>query len=134
PGHAVIFRQAFGGLPAAQDGMITLGVTKGRIAYVSSSAAGDEPLTGSVRLTPAQAWLKAAESVGVTVPASGITGVTTAGGWTVLRAPAFVQLQRARLRSMPTVTEGARPVYETIVENVAGGLALAYTVFVDAES
>src|SRR3954465_10492043 len=37
-GHAVLFRQTFGGLPATQDGLITVGVVGGKIAYVSSSS------------------------------------------------------------------------------------------------
>ncbi len=40
-GHAVIFRQKFGRSPAAQDGMITVGITGARSSYVSSSSAGD---------------------------------------------------------------------------------------------
>src|SRR3989442_9354028 len=40
-GHAVIFRQRFGGLPAAQDGMITVGVTGGEGAHLSSPAPGE---------------------------------------------------------------------------------------------
>ena len=40
-GHAVLFRQTFGGLPATQDGLITVGVANGKVAYASSSSAGD---------------------------------------------------------------------------------------------
>jgi hypothetical protein len=40
-GHAVLFRQTFGGLPATQDGLITVGVVDGNVAYASSSSAGD---------------------------------------------------------------------------------------------
>ena len=33
-GHAVIFRQKYGTLPAGMDGLITVGITGGKIAYV----------------------------------------------------------------------------------------------------
>jgi hypothetical protein len=39
-GHAVVFRQTFGGQAAGHDGLITVGVANGRVAYVSSTAAG----------------------------------------------------------------------------------------------
>ncbi len=134
PGHAVIFRQSFGGLPAVQDGMITVGITGGKVAYASSSSAGAESLTGQVRLTPVQAWLRAASNVGAGVPASAVHDVRSAGGWTVFTVPSMAQVQRARLRSFPTVGQGARPAYETVVENVAGAVVMAYTVIVDADS
>ena len=38
-GIAVLLRQRFGDLPAAVDGMVTVGVIGGRVAYVSSSLA-----------------------------------------------------------------------------------------------
>lgn len=41
PGHAVLFRQRFGGLPATQDGLIMVAVVEGKVYYVSSSSAGD---------------------------------------------------------------------------------------------
>src|SRR5262245_29442842 len=41
-GHAVLLRQRFGALPAGHDGMITVGVAGGRVAYVSSTAAGSQ--------------------------------------------------------------------------------------------
>ncbi len=35
PAHVVLFRQKFGSLPSAQDGMISVGVVGGKVAYVS---------------------------------------------------------------------------------------------------
>ena len=42
-GRAVLFRQRFGGLTSAQDGMITVGWVDGKVAYVSSSAPSPRP-------------------------------------------------------------------------------------------
>src|SRR5207248_11494608 len=54
-GHAVLFRQTFGGLPATQDGLITVGVVDGKIAYVSSSSAGDGSAPAAAVLGPQEA-------------------------------------------------------------------------------
>ncbi|HEX9236703.1 MAG TPA: hypothetical protein VF972_10545, partial [Actinomycetota bacterium] len=82
PSHVVLFRQAFGGLPAGQDGMITVGVRNGRVYYVSSSAAGSESLTNRVALSPMQAWLHAAANVGLRVEATAVRAAGRADSWT----------------------------------------------------
>lgn len=56
-GHAVVFRQSFGALPALNDGTVTVGVTGSRragwkIAYVSSSLSPATKLLGKARLSP----------------------------------------------------------------------------------
>ncbi|MBA3618668.1 MAG: M36 family metallopeptidase [Acidothermales bacterium] len=129
-GHAVLFRQKFGGLPAAQDGMITVGVVDGNVAYVSSSAAGDGNAPLAATLTPQQAWVKAATSLGVTTTA--ISGVRQENGWTVFGVEGLSEPQRSRLVAMPTPTQGVRPAFETIVYEATGGEEFALTVFVDA--
>jgi len=78
--HAVLFAQRFGDLTADWDGLIAVGVVDGKIAYVSSSAAGSQPLTGSAKLSAADAWQAAARNVGV--PAGTIGGTTQKDGWT----------------------------------------------------
>ena len=65
-GHAVLFRQTFGGLPATQDGLITVGVVDGKVAYVSSSSAGDGNAPAAAILSPKAAWILAAANVGYT--------------------------------------------------------------------
>src|SRR3954465_12926623 len=62
-GHAVMFRQTFGALAGTQDGLIPVGVVGGKIAYVSSSAAGDGNAPGAATLSAAQAWVLAAQNV-----------------------------------------------------------------------
>src|SRR4051794_13738704 len=62
--HVVVLRQSFGGLPASQDGLITVGVVGDKVAYASSSSAGDETLSNSPTLSAAQAWAAAAANVG----------------------------------------------------------------------
>jgi hypothetical protein len=49
-GHAVSFRQTFGGLETSDGGLVTIGLTRGpagwRVAYASSTITGDERIAG----------------------------------------------------------------------------------------
>jgi extracellular elastinolytic metalloproteinase len=132
--YVILFRQRFGGLPAAQDGMITVGVVGGKIAYVSSSAVGDKAAPGAPAISAAEAWLRAAQDVGRLVTAAEIKGVREESGWNLLDVAGFSHPQRARLIAFPTPKNGVRPAYETIVLDVKGGSATAYTHFIDAQT
>ena len=132
-GHAVIFRQRFGNLAAAQDGMITVGIANGNIAYVSSSCAGDLALTGQATLSPTDAWLRAATNAGRSIASVNVSDIQQVNSWTLLTVAGFSHPQRARLVALPT-TNGARPAFETIVLDVQGGAATAYKSFVDAQT
>ena len=131
-GHAVLFRERYGNLPAAQDGLITVSVAGDKVAYVSSSAAGPQAAPPAATLSATAAWLKAAANVGRVVESTSLSAVTDAHGWKTFTVPGFAQQQRARLVAVPTPEGAARPAYETIVLDVQGGKAQAYTVFVDA--
>ncbi|MFN2625885.1 MAG: M36 family metallopeptidase [Mycobacteriales bacterium] len=134
PAHAVLFRQRFAGLMSAQDGLITVGIRDGKVAIVTSSAVGHGDLAAHPAISAADAWLRAAGDVGHA--ALSVADLVPAGieqtGFTLFRVPSFVQPQRARLVAFATRTEGVRPAYETIVLNVSGGHAEAYTSYVDA--
>jgi extracellular elastinolytic metalloproteinase len=129
-GRAVIFRQRFGDLPAAQDGLITVGITEGKIAYVSSSAAGNQGVPGSATLSPTEAWIHAAANIGRTPDA--ITNGGQNFDWTTFKVAGFSGLQRVRLRALPMFAGEARPAYEVIVLDLK--IPHAYTMFVDAQT
>ncbi|HEX8095669.1 M36 family metallopeptidase [Jatrophihabitans sp.] len=131
-GHAVLFRQQYGSLPAAQDGLIDVSVAGDKVVYVSSSATGPQTAPPAATLSATEAWLKAAANVGRTVAPTALSAPTVKDGWDVFTATGFGQQQRARLVAVPTPAGQARPAYETIVLDVQGGSAHAYTVFVDA--
>jgi extracellular elastinolytic metalloproteinase len=141
-GHAVLFRQRFGGLTAGHDGMITVGVSGGRVAYVSSSAAGSQAAPAAATLSAADAWLKAAANAGFSVSRASLTAGGTRDGWTTfgvtgLATPIVGKQaigQRARLVAFPTYTQGVRAAFETIVLDVQGGRSRAYRSFVDART
>ncbi len=133
-GHAVLFRQRLGGLPAAVDGMVTVGVVRDRIAFVSSSIAGDSDALGTEQLTATQAWRRAASDVGEDVTAGDVVNVRRTDGWTVFDVEGFAQPQRARLRALPSPDGNTRRVWETNVVNSIAGDALGVTSFVDAGS
>jgi hypothetical protein len=63
--HAILFAQKFGALAADWNGLIAVGVVNGKIAYVSSSNAASAPLAAQAKLSPTDAWLAAAKSVGI---------------------------------------------------------------------
>jgi len=137
PARAVLLRQRFGGLPSAADGLITVGVVDGKVYYVSSSSAGDQPLPGAASLSPREAWARAAADLGRRVPANAVQQVldrTATLGWHMLDVKGFAQPQRARLVALPIPAGGVRQAYETIVLDVHGANVLAFVSFVDAET
>ncbi|MCW2833933.1 MAG: peptidase fungalysin, partial [Nocardioides sp.] len=132
--RAVLFRQEFGGLASAENGLVTVGVDEGKVFYVSSSLVPATGTPAAATLSPLDAWLAAASSVGLGVTSDKVADIVTAksGGWTRLGVPGFAQEQQVRLRSLPLAGGSVRPVYEANVVNVAGGAASAYTVLIDA--
>jgi len=133
--HAVLFQQTFGSLPSTQNGLITVGVVHGDVAYVSSSAVGDGNAPAPATLSPEAAWLKAAANVGEHVDAGDITRSKTGpkSGLTRLRVAGLDEAQ-ARLTAFPTVKEGVLPAYETVVVDTSGTWPLAYKEFIDART
>ena len=147
PGRAVMFQQQFGSLSSTQDGLITVGMSRGKIGYVSSSAAGHRAAPATATLTARQAWLRAATHVGRDVSLGDIGDVRQDGGWTVFPVdgfgtpfvdagkPATRMDQRARLVALPTYAGGVRPAFEVnVVDDRAGEPVIGYVVFVDART
>jgi extracellular elastinolytic metalloproteinase len=131
-GHAVIFRQRFGELASGQDGLITVGITGGKVAYVSSSAAGNQGTPGPASLSATEAWLRAAANIGRSVSPSAITNVGQDFSWTSFRVAGFTGLQRVRLRALAMPGGSARPAYEVIVLDHKA--FVGYTMYVDAQT
>jgi extracellular elastinolytic metalloproteinase len=131
--YVILFRQRFGDLTSAQDGMITVAIADGKIAYVSSSAVGDMAAPGPATLSAPAAWIKAARDIGRTPLLGQLQKVRQEAGWTLFDAPGFSHPQRSRLVAFPT-PQGVRPAFETIVLDVKGGQSIAYTHFIDAQT
>jgi hypothetical protein len=136
PGHAVLFRQRFGGLSVTHDGLVTVGIVDGKVYYVSSSSAGDQAPPGAVKLSPLDAWLVAAKDVQRGVPLSSVLGNSYSDklGWNIISVKGFAQPQRVRLSAIPMPSGGVRQAYETIVLNSSGADVIAYVHFIDAET
>jgi extracellular elastinolytic metalloproteinase len=135
--HVVLFRQTFGGIPAAQDGLVTLGIAPGgKLAYVSSSAAGDGNDPGEPSLSPEAAFVAAARDVGWELDGEAIGDVTRDRSWTVLEVAGITEPGRVRLRALPTPRDGVKLVYETLLINNDLGHEHpeAWTHFVDARN
>jgi extracellular elastinolytic metalloproteinase len=137
-GHAVNFRQVFDGLEAADGGIITVGVTgtakKGwKVVFVSSSATRDSALSGRAKLSGVQAWLRAADSVGVDgYSIANVLETKAARGWTNIALGGLSNLQQVRAVAFPTLRAGVAPAFESIVLKAKD--AIGYKVVVDARN
>jgi hypothetical protein len=78
-GRVVSFRQRFDGLSAANDGLVSMGIVGGKLAYLSSSLAGNQGALPSATLTPQAAFRSAAANVGHAVGAGERPGDRHAG-------------------------------------------------------
>ncbi len=132
--HAVLFRQNFGGLTSGIDGLITVGVAGDSVAYVSSSSVGDQPSPAAPTLSALDAWLQAAAGVGHILSLADLTNVRQENGWMLFDVVGFSHPQRSRAVALPTPDAGVLPGFETVVLNVQGGHAEAYTSFVDGQT
>ena len=137
--HVVTFRQTFGDLDAAHDGLLTVGVQRdGRVAWVSSSVTGDETVSGTRSLDAAEAIEAAARNASLDLGT--LTSVDAPGPWTTFTSSASRDLQRARLMAMPTPSDGVRLVWETTLvkadhtDQKGQAEPVAFISFVDAET
>ena len=109
-GAVVLFRQRFGELAAAVDGILSVGVRDGAVWHVSSSLARDAA-------APAPATLSAADAERAALADAGVAGA---------------KVLRTQLVAVPTADRGARAAYEVVL---AGGPAtepVGYSTYVDA--
>ncbi|HWL34930.1 MAG TPA: M36 family metallopeptidase [Frankiaceae bacterium] len=140
--HVLLFRQLFGGIEAAQEGMINLTLDPdNRVVYVASGVTRDTKITNTRKIDVVEAWRTAAASVGWHVPASQVKVLDGLlhGEWTRLQVPNVKDPQIGRLRAIPTPKDGVRLAWEVnTVDNdrVATGQhePLAYITFVDAQT
>jgi hypothetical protein len=137
PGHAVLFRQVFDGLRPSLGSMVTVGVARGEIVYVSSSLTKTTEDPPTAELSPLQGWLRAATDVGLDLPDAAIDAIDAAApddgtDFTRITVPGLAQEQQARLRALAFADGSVRPVIEANVVQVSAGSAQAYTVMVDA--
>ncbi|MFE9870788.1 M36 family metallopeptidase [Micromonospora sp. NPDC005686] len=110
-GATVLFRQRFGDLPAAVDGMLSIGVRDGAVWHVSSSLARDAG-------TPAPATISAEQARKAAIADAG-------------RSDA--QIVRTSLVAVPTADRGPRAAWEVVLgADTTGADPAAYSTYVDA--
>jgi extracellular elastinolytic metalloproteinase len=129
-GRAVLFRQRFGDLPAGRDGLVSVGVVDGKVAFVSSSLATDTRLTGAVSISAEDAVRAAAAAAGRA--AGAISNVRDEDGWTTMDVAGYTDPARARLVGVPTPANGVRQAYEVLLMDVTAEDPLGATSFMDA--
>lgn len=141
-GHAVLLRQRFGDLSPALGSMVTVGVSRREIAYVSSSLVRTTATPAAAELTPLEGWVEAATNVGRRITEQTLADVvetvddavagSSVSPWTRLSVPGFSEQQQVRLRALALADGTVRPVYEANVVDNTKGAAFAYTLMVDA--
>ncbi|HVL65044.1 MAG TPA: M36 family metallopeptidase [Actinomycetota bacterium] len=132
--YSVQFRQSYDGVLSTVDGRITLGIARGDLVYVSSSAAPGTEFETQPALSPRDALLAAAADVGFRIGVSDLAAARPQDDWKVFDVAGVSEPARARLRALPTPTEGTRLVYETLLidNNHEHGHPEAWVHFVDA--
>ncbi|HSB37931.1 MAG TPA: M36 family metallopeptidase [Gaiellaceae bacterium] len=132
--HAVVFRQAFGGVLSA-DGAATVAVVRAKhgwkILYASSNLSPDTAVTGKRLLRPVAAWRRAALAAGARAAKVAPLG-TTANGSLGLAAAGFSGLQTVRPTVFGTPRQGAIRAYDATVTRTTAGDQSSYRVIVDA--
>ncbi len=126
--HAVLLRQTFDGVAAGHDGLIAIGVKDGRVAYVSSSLAQDDDVTGAREIGAAAAVRAAADDARMSEGTLG--NARQRRGWTVLDASGLDRPAQARLVAVPTPRDGVRLAWQTTLLEGEDG----FGSFVDAET
>ena len=134
--HAVLFRQDFGDLPSALDGLVTVGVqADGSVVWLSSSITGDRTVSGDLALSPAAAIAAAAQDVDLDL--GSLRQLGTTGRDATFASDVVSDVQRARLVALPTPQDGVRRAYEVTLLDTAldeHGNPRSFISFVDAES
>ncbi|MEV8633655.1 M36 family metallopeptidase [Streptosporangium sp. NPDC051023] len=114
PGHAVLLRQRFGGLPSGVDGLVAVAVADGKVEYVASSLSRDTAAPPAAVIGEKQAVEIAARDGGVDLAA-----VTT---------------KRVTPVAVPA-PDGVHRAYQVIlIATAQGGVPAGYTTHVDAVS
>jgi extracellular elastinolytic metalloproteinase len=132
-GRAVMFRQRFGNLPTGHDGLLGLSVVGDKLAYVSSSIAGNGNAPGPATLSATGALQTAAADAGRQIALNQINEIASTSNAREFTVAGFSQPARARLVAVPTPLNGVRTAWEiTLIDNSAE--PLAFTSYVDAQT
>jgi hypothetical protein len=135
-GHAVLLRQSWSGMPAAEGGQIMVGIRGGKVAIVTSTLAGGLQLnTTTPTLDARGAVLAAAHNVGLKdVKLSTLKLLPKDHtNFTLVGSKSLSHPARARLVALPSA-DGVRLAFETNIVNAHGGSLLGVTSFVDAST
>ncbi|SDZ06728.1 Fungalysin metallopeptidase (M36) [Micromonospora pattaloongensis] len=110
-GATVLFRQRFGELPAAVDGVLSVGLRDGAVWHVSSSLARDGA-------APAPATLSQARAEQIARSDAGLPGA---------------KILRTQLVAVPTADHGTRAAYQVVLgDDLSGADPQAFATYVDA--
>ncbi|WP_432950852.1 M36 family metallopeptidase [Kribbella sp. CA-253562] len=114
-GSIVMLRQRFGSLPAANEGLVSLGISAGQVVYVSST------LSPEASTQPAPATLSEADALAAAAANADVSVDQLA-------------ISRVRLAALPMPSGGARTAYQVVLIGKEKAHPTAFTTYVDARS
>lgn len=132
--YMVEFRQSAGALRLGRDGSVKVGIVDGNIFWVASSAVGDLGAVNAPSISASDAWMAAAANIDLAIDPADLAAAGTEGDWNLISVAGLSHPQRSRAVAFAIPGGGAIPAYETIVLDVTGGRAIAYTSFVDGST
>ena len=115
-GSVVVLRQRFGGLPSGSDGLATLGISAGKVVYVSSTLVPDAPAAAQ----PEPATLDETRALEIARSNAGL-------------AADQIATSRVVLTAVPLPAGGARTAYQVVLLGNSD-TETAFTTYVDARS
>lgn len=123
PGHAVLLRQRFDGLPAGRDGLVAMAIRDGRVVFTTSSLAPGGTPSEATR-SVVDAVLTAAGDVGLGVTSEDILEVESRGQEAVVTVDGLTHPAHVALVAVP-VPGGVRSAHEVVlIDNEVEPLAV----------
>jgi hypothetical protein len=136
-GRVAIFRQTVGGIPVSPDGLVTVGVVRRgkswNVVHASSSAVAEPTLSGSFRITGAEAIVRAARNVHKRLSLRDLGAIYGGSGLSYLRADGLDGQLSVRRIAFAT-PQGTVPAWQTGLNHFLDGVGVSYGHVIDART
>lgn len=131
--RVLLFGQATGGVPVMHEGRVKVGVVDGQVFWLASSSIGEPGTLAAPTVAPTDAWLAAAQALGISASPADLGTPALENGWTVFDVAGLSEPARVRPVALGVPGSGAVPAWETIAVDLRDdGELVGYTTFVDA--
>lgn len=132
--RVLLFGQRAGAMPVAPEGRIKVALVDGNLFWVASSAVGEPGEPAAPALDAQQAWIAAAQGLGLDVALEDLSAVRSEGDWQVFDVVGLSHPGRARPVVVGVPGAAAQTAWETIVVDFRDGDLIGFTTFVDGAS